>query len=154
MIELDAIDKQILEILQQDARISHRSLANKIGLTASPTIERVKRLEREGVIRGYRAIIDKPLVDQGLSIFVKVTLSVHQMSLLDEFTRTIDSIPNILACYHTTGQGDFLLQVVARDMSDYERLLREQLTTLPDIERLETTMVLRTMKEDGVLPIT
>ena len=94
MIELDAIDKQILEILQQDARISHRSLANKIGLTASPTIERVKRLEREGVIRGYRAIIDKPLVDQGLSIFVKVTLSVHQMSLLDEFTRTIDSIPN------------------------------------------------------------
>ena len=154
MTELDSIDKEILAILQKDARISNRALAHKIGLTASPTIERVKRLEREGVIRGYRAVIDKPSVEKGLSIFVKVTLSVHQMSLLDEFTKSIESIPHILACYHTTGQGDFLLHVVARDMADYEHLLREKLTSLPDIERLETTMVLRTIKEDGALPIT
>ena len=149
MIELDGIDKQIIAHLQENARISNREIAKRIGLTATPTIERVKRLEREGVIKGYTAVLEKEKVGKGMTVFVKVTLSVHQMSLLDDFIEAVRGIP---ACYHTTGQSDFLLHVVATDIADYERLLRDELTTLPDVQRLETTMVLRAIKEGGYIP--
>ena len=152
MIELDDIDKQIIVLLQENARISNREIAKRVGLTATPTIERVKRLEREGVIKGYTAVLEKEKVGKGMTVFVKVTLSVHQMSLLDGFIEVVRGIPEILSCYHTTGQSDFLLQVVATDIADYERLLRDKLTTLPDVQRLETTMVLRAIKEDGYIP--
>ncbi len=152
MIELDDIDKQIILLLQENARISNREIAKRVGLTATPTIERVKRLEREGVIKGYTAVLEKEKVGKGMTVFVKVTLSVHQMSLLDGFIEVVRGIPEILSCYHTTGQSDFLLQVVATDIADYERLLRDKLTTLPDVQRLETTMVLRAIKEDGYIP--
>jgi len=152
MIDLDDIDKQIIALLQENARISNREIAKKVGLTASPTIERVKRLEREGVIKSYTAVLEKEKVGKGMTVFVKVTLSVHQMSLLDEFIEAIQGIPEILSCYHTTGQSDFLLHVVATDIADYEHLLRDKLTTLPDVQRLETTMVLRAIKEGGYIP--
>ena len=152
MIELDDIDKQIIAHLQENARISNREIAKRVGLTATPTIERVKRLEREGVIKGYTVVLEKEKVGKGMTVFVKVTLSVHQMSLLDDFIEAVRGIPEILSCYHTTGQSDFLLQVVATDIADYERLLRDKLTTLPDVQRLETTMVLRAIKEGGYIP--
>ena len=152
MIDLDDIDKQIIALLQENARLSNREIAKRVGLTATPTIERVKRLEREGVIKGYTAVLEKEKVGKGMTVFVKVTLSVHQMSLLDEFIEAIQGIPEILSCYHTTGQTDFLLRVVATDIADYERLLRDKLTTLPDVQRLETTMVLRAIKEGGYIP--
>ena len=152
MIELDDIDKQIIAHLQENARISNREIAKRVGLTATPTIERVKRLEREGVIKGYTVVLEKEKVGKGMTVFVKVTLSVHQMSLLDDFIEAVRGIPEILSCYHTTGQSDFLFHVVATDIADYERLLRDKLTTLPDVQRLETTMVLRAIKEGGYIP--
>ena len=112
----------------------------------------MKRLEREGVIKGYTAVLEKEKVGKGMTVFVKVTLSVHQMSLLDGFIEAVRGIPEILSCYHTTGQSDFLLHVVATDIAGYERLLRDKLTTLPDVQRLETTMVLRAIKEGGYIP--
>ena len=152
MIDLDDIDKQIIALLQENARISNREIAKRVGLTASPTIERVKRLEREGVIKSYTAVLEKEKVGKGMTVFVKVTLSVHQMSLLDEFIDAIQGIPEILSCYHTTGQSDFFFFLVATDIADYEHLLRDKLTTLPDVQRLETTMVLRAIKEGGYIP--
>ena len=89
MIDLDDIDKQIIALLQENARISNREIAKKVGLTATPTIERVKRLERKGVIKGYMAVLEKEKVGKGMTVFVKVTLSIHQMSLLDEFIEAI-----------------------------------------------------------------
>lgn len=84
---------------------------------------------------------------------MKVTLKVHQLNLLEEFTSAIQEIPEILACYHTTGDGDFLLQVVAKDTKDFEQLMRNKLTTLPDVERLYTSIVLNTIKEQSPIPV-
>lgn len=152
-VKLDAIDRKILEILQTEGRIANNELANRIGLTTTPTLERVRRLEREGVIEGYKAKINKPAVEKGLTVFATVVLSVHQLNSLEEFTNAVQSIPEILACYNTTGEGDFLLHIVVKDTEEYERLLRTKLTTLPDVLRLQTSIVLSTIKEESNIPV-
>jgi Lrp/AsnC family leucine-responsive transcriptional regulator len=152
-VKLDAIDKKIIEFLQQEGRLANNELAKRIGLTTTPTLERVRRLEREGYIEGYTAIINKEKVGRGFIAIVKVTLSVHQLNLLEEFTTAVQKIPEILECYHTTGDGDFLLHVVAKDTTDFEQLMRNKLTTLPDVERLHTSIVLNTIKEQSPIPV-
>ena len=152
-MKLDSTDLKIVDILQKEGRIANNELANRIGLTTTPTLERVKRLEREGVIEGYSARINKELVGKGLTVFVTVTLSVHQLNLMKEFTSAIQAIPEILACYNTTGEGDFLLEVVAKDTKDYEQLMRTKLTTLPDVQRLHTSIVLNTIKDKSLIPV-
>lgn len=153
LLKLDTIDKKIVAILQQEGRIANNELAKRIGLTTTPTLERVRRLEREGIVEGYCAKINKESVGRGFTAFVKVTLSVHQLNLLEEFTAAVKEIPEILACYHTTGDGDFLLHVVAKDTKDYEQLMRNKLTTLPDVERLYTSIVLNTFKDQSPIPV-
>ncbi|HBQ59541.1 MAG TPA: Lrp/AsnC family transcriptional regulator [Balneolaceae bacterium] len=149
----DAIDRNIIQILQVEGRIANKELAERIGLTTTPTLERVRRLEREGVIQGYSAKINKEEVGRGFTAFVAVTLKVHQLNLLEEFTSAVQEISEILGCYHTTGEGDFLLQVVAKDTKDFEQLMRNKLTTLPDVERLHTSIVLNTIKEQSPIPV-
>lgn len=151
--KLDSVDREILKILQEEGRIANNELAKRIGLTTTPTLERVRRLEREGVVEGYTARVHKDKVGRGFSAFVKVTLKVHQLNLMEEFTTAIKEIPEILACYHTTGDGDFLLHVVAKDTKDYEQLMRNKLTTLPDVERLYTSIVLNTIKDQSPIPV-
>lgn len=152
-IKLDKTDKEILQILQREGRIANNELAKRIGLTTTPTLERVKRLEREGVIKGYSAKINKEAVGRGLTVFVTVTLSVHQLNLLEEFTKAVREIPEILACYNTTGEADFLLHVVVNDTRHYEQFMRNTLTTLPDVQRIHTSIVLNTIKEQSEVPI-
>lgn len=152
-VKLDDIDKSILRILQSEGRISNKDLAERINLTTTPTLERVRRLEREGVISGYEAKVDPQKVDKGFNAFVTVTLSAHRLHLLDEFTSAVKAIPEILACYNTTGDGDFLLQIVAKDVQDYEQLMRTKLATLPDVQRLYTSIVLNVIKEQTNIPI-
>lgn len=151
--KIDSVDRNIIEVLQQEGRIANKELSERIGLTTTPTLERVRRLERQGIIEGYAAKVNKDSVGRGFTAFVKVTLKVHQLNLLEEFTSAIQEIPEILACYHTTGDGDFLLQVVAKDTKDYEQLMRNKLTTLPDVERLHTSIVLNTIKEQSPIPV-
>ncbi len=152
-MNLDGIDLEILEILQEDGRITNNDLARKIGLTTTPTLERVKRLVREGVIEGYQARINRDKVDKGFTAFVSVTLMAHKLNLLEEFNKAVRSMPEILACYNTTGEGDFLLHVIAKDTKDYEILMRTKLTTLPDVQRIRTSIVLNTIKEQTKIPI-
>tara|TARA_R110002049_G_scaffold257009_1_gene432426 strand:+ start:164 stop:670 length:507 start_codon:yes stop_codon:yes gene_type:complete len=152
-IKFDSVDRNIIQVLQQEGRIANKELSERIGLTTTPTLERVRRLEREGIIEGYAAKVNKESVGRGFVAFVKVTLKVHQLNLLEEFTSAIREIPEILACYHTTGDGDFLLQVVAKNTKDYEQLMRNKLTTLPDVERLHTSIVLNTIKEQSPIPV-
>ena len=151
--KLDELDKKIVRILQKEGRLSNKELSERINLTTTPTLERVRRLEKQEVIKGYSAIVNREAIGKGFSAFVSVTLSVHQLNLLDEFTSAIKSIPEILACYNTTGEGDFLLHIVARDVKDFEQLLRSKLTNLPDVQRLHTSIVLSTIKEESNIPI-
>src|SRR6056297_4055144 len=106
-VKLDDTDRRIIDLLQEDGRMPNNELAKRVGLTTTPTLERVRRLEREGVIEGYSAKINKDSVGRGFNAFVKVTLKVHQLNLMEEFTSAVEEIPEILACYHTTGDGDF-----------------------------------------------
>lgn len=152
-VKLDDIDKYILRILQTEGRISNKELAERINLTTTPTLERVRRLEREGVISKYEAKVDPKTVNMGFNAFVTVTLIAHRLPLLDEFTNAVKSIPEILACYNTTGDGDFLLHIVAKDVEDYELLMRTKLATLPDVQRLYTSIVLNVIKEQTNIPI-
>ncbi len=152
-IKLDELDRKILVLLQKEGRLSNKELAERINLTTTPTLERVRRLEREGVIEGYSARINREAVQKGFSAFVTITLSVHQLNLMDEFNEAIKSVPEILACYNTTGEGDFLLHIVAKDVKDFEQLMRTKLTTLPDVQRLHTSIVLGTIKEQSIIPV-
>lgn len=152
--KLDDTDKKILSILQKDGRIPNNKLAEKVGLTTTPTLERVKRLERKGVIKGYSAQVDPEAVDKGLVVFCSLRLAVHQMHTLDEVCDEIDKMPEIQACYHITGDSDFLLKIVIKDMPAYEKFVHDKLTRLPGIERIYSNIVLSTKKENYHLPIT
>lgn len=150
---LDEIDKKILSILQQNGRIPNNKLAEKVGLTTTPTLERVKRLEREGIIKGYGAQVDPEAIDKGLVVFCSLRLAVHQMHTLDEVCEEINSMSEIQACYHITGDSDFLLKIVVKDMPAYEKFMHDKLTRLPGIERIYSNIVLSTKKENYHLPI-
>lgn len=150
---LDHIDRKILTILQQDGRIPNNKLAEKVGLTTTPTLERVKRLEQEGIIKGYGARVDEEAIGKGLVVFCSLRLAVHQMHTLDEVCDRINELTEIQACYHITGDSDFLLKVVVEDMSAYEQFVHHKLTRLPGIERIYSNMVLSTKKENYHLPI-
>lgn len=150
---LDHTDRKILRILQQDGRIPNNKLAEKIGLTTTPTLERVKRLEREGIIKGYSAQVDEEAIGKSLVVFCSLRLAVHQMHTLDEVCEQIDEMPEIQACYHITGDSDFLLKIVVKDMPAYEKFLHDKLTRLSGIERIYSNIVLSTKKENYHLPI-
>jgi len=151
--QLDHIDRKILTILQQDGRIANNKLAEKVGLTTTPTLERVKRLEREGVIKGYSARVDEEAIGKGLVVFCSLRLAVHQMHTLDEVCDQINEMSEIQSCYHITGDSDFLLKILVADMPAYEKFMHDKLTRLPGIERIYSNIVLSTKKENFHIPI-
>ena len=147
-IQLDPTDLEIVSILQKEGRISNSELAKRIGLTPTPTMERVKRLERDGVIRAYAAIVNREALNRGLTVFCSIKLAVHHLDEMEEFTKQIGTIPEILACYNTTGEFDYLLQIVVSGIHHYETLLRKQLAQLPGVDRIYTSIVMSTIKEE------
>lgn len=153
MLPLDDIDKKIIDILQDDGRISNSELARRVGLTATPTLERVRRLEREGVIKKFKAVVDEKSLGMGMTVFVAITLSMHQLKTVEDFCDEVDKIPEVLACYHTTGDADFLLKVVTGNTGDYEELMWKKLTKLPGVNRIHSTVVLSTKKHETKLPV-
>jgi len=153
MVKLDKTDQKIIEILQEDGRITNNELAGKIGLTTTPTLERVKRLEKNGVIRGYTAWINREAIGKGLTVFCSIKLAVHHYRKLQEFKNRIESLPEILACYNVTGEYDYLLHVVVSDTKEYESFLRSKLTKIPDIVQIYTGIVLSVVKEQSKIEI-
>lgn len=153
MSQIDLIDQKILEILQSDGRITNSELAQKIGLTATPTMERVKRLERDGFIQGYKAIVDPKKIGRGQLVFLKVSLKEHRKEMIDSFLDAIDKMPEVQACYHTTGESDYMLQVNIKDVEDYEDFIMHKMTKAPAFARIESTIVLSAPKSNQVLPI-
>jgi len=152
-VKLDATDKKILNILQENGRLSNNELARRIGLTATPTLERVRRLERDGIIKGYRTIVDEEKIGKGLTVFVSISLAIHKLQAVEEFCDEVDKLPEVLASYHTTGEADFLLKVVVHDTTDYVHLMWQKLTRLPGVQRIHSMVVLSTRKDETKLPI-
>lgn len=146
-IKLDAIDYKILRILQEDGRISNLDLSNKIGLSAAPTLERVKKLERAGIIKGYHASIDLYKLGLGTETFMQISLSYNKQNAIDNFMEQIGKIDEIMECYQVTGSSDFILKIVVRDVQSYEQLVREKISRIQEITHMQTMVVLSTIKK-------
>lgn len=143
---MDRIDRQLLSLLEQDARLSFADLADRTGLTKSPCWKRVQALEEAGALRGYRAVVDPPSLGLTTSAFVRVTIAFDRH---DAFEAAVIRHPMILACHATVGASDYLLHVLARDLAALDDFLRGQLWRLPGVERFTTTIATREIKVDG-----
>jgi Lrp/AsnC family leucine-responsive transcriptional regulator len=151
--ELDAIDRQILRLLQENGRMTNAALAEAVGLTATPMVQRIKKLEQRGVIAGYSAVVDARAIGRGTTAYVHVKQAEHSLENHRRFVETVAEFPEVLECHHIAGEEDFLLKVVVRDIGEYEQFLLHRLSTIPGIDRVKTTFVLSTSTARTALPI-
>ncbi|MGE0563262.1 MAG: Lrp/AsnC family transcriptional regulator [Pseudolabrys sp.] len=150
---LDETDRAILNLLQDNGRISLAELAAKVGLSPSPCLRRVRLLEKAGVIARYVAVLDQQAVGLPVSVFVSVKLDRQRQDALDRFSKTIARWPEVLECYLMTGPRDYWLRVVVPDLAAYERFLKQKLTRLDGIASIESSFALEQVKYTNVLPI-
>lgn len=150
---LDRTDRRILECLQEDGRISNVALARKVNLTPTPCLERVKRLERDGYIRGYTALLEPDRVEAGLLVFVEIDLLRTSPDVFREFRRQASQLPEILECHLVSGNFDYLIKARVRDMQAYRDLLGEKLLSLPGVNGSRSYVVMEQVKESTVLPL-
>ncbi len=142
-MELDNKDRQILTILQAQGRLSNADLAERVGLSASACHRRVKALESGGIIADYVALLDEAAFGRTSSVFVQVTLDNQRTENLDHFEAAVADCPEIMECYLTTGEADYLLRVLVRDAADYERVHHQVLTRLPGVTRVVSNFAIR-----------
>lgn len=153
MLPLDRIDRAILHELQLDGRVSNVKLAERVNLSESACLRRVKRLEDAGVIEGYIMLINQTAVGLPSNVFVEITLNRQQREDLDAFEARVLQVPEVLECYLMSGDYDYLLRVAAADPGDYERIHHEQLTSLPGVARVRSSFALRKVTGRTELPI-
>jgi Lrp/AsnC family transcriptional regulator, leucine-responsive regulatory protein len=151
--KLDQIDRKILEILQDNAKITNAQLSKEIGLSPAPTLERVKKLESSGLIQSYHAQLDTEKIGLGVTTFVQVSLVGHKKQFIDAFVEHISHIEEIIECHHITGSGDFLLKVIAKDIPAYQKLMLERVSEIEEIDSMQSMVILSTFKNSKVLPI-
>jgi len=152
-IDLDAIDRRILTELQADARLTNVELADRVGLSASPCIRRLKRLERDGVIEAYRASLDRAKLGLGLTIYVGVKVERHHDIEASAFEDAVRALKEVISCHLVSGEIDFLLQIVVPDLAAYERLLMSALLRLPGVKDIRSSFAIRTVKSAAPLPL-
>jgi len=152
-IELDTIDRRILRELQRDGRLTNHDLADRIGLSPSPCLRRTKRLEADGVLSRYVAIVDPAMVGLGITAFARVALEKQEATRLEEFERAVARWPEVLECYLMTGDTDYQLRVVAPSLTDYENFLRERLSKAPGVAKIQSSLAFRPIVYRTELPI-
>ncbi len=150
---LDEVDLQILSILQANGRITNADLAKEVQLSPPSVLQRVRTLEKAGLIKGYFAQLDADRLGFKITAWVQITLSLHQEQPIERFRRAILDIPEILECYHVSGDFDFLLKVVVRDMRAYEVFIREKLSKVKGVQQIRTSFVFGNNKHTSTLPI-
>ena len=150
---LDRIDRNILGQLQDDGRLSNSDLAERVGLSPSPCLRRVRALEAAGVIRKYAALVDPAAVDLAVSVFVSVTLEKQIEERLEAFEAAVVSRPEVLECYLMTGEADYLLRVVVADLAAYERFLKDHLTRIPGVASIKSSFALKQVRYKTALPL-
>lgn len=152
--ELDKTDRKILEILQQDARISNIDLAEKVSLSPTPCARRVKRMEEEGYIRGSMVILDQEKLGLSLTAYIGVTLERHTNEQFEQFERKVTQFPEVVGCSVVTGRAeDYLLKVVVCNMKHYEEFLLGRLSRLPGVTNLHSSFELRNVTPNKGLPV-
>lgn len=150
---LDAADRVILQLLQEDAFMTTKEIAARLDMTATPVFERVKRLERDGYITRYAALLDRRKIGLPLLVLCEVWLKEHNRDILLRFEAAVVELPEVLECHHVTGEYDYLLKVVVRDMDDYQHFIKEKLAALENIGRVQSHFVMTEVKDTTVLPV-
>lgn len=153
MTELDETDRRILRILQQRGRMSNADLAEQVSLSPSACHRRVQRLETDGVIGEYVALLDARKLRMQTTVFVEIKLTAQADEVLDAFERAIKRVPDVLECHLMAGSADYLLKIVAEDTEDFARIHRQYLTRLPGVAQMESSFALRTVRKTTALPV-
>ncbi|WP_067215754.1 Lrp/AsnC family transcriptional regulator [Marinomonas gallaica] len=153
MSGLDRVDAKIVQRMQKDGKLSNTKLASELALSETACWRRLKRLEEEGVITDYQANLDRRKLGFGVMAFVQLTCNQHDAETTERFERTIEQCENVMACHNTTGEADFLLQVVAIDLDDYSRFVDQVLRKLPGVSAISSNISLRELKSSTRLPV-
>src|SRR5476651_1036132 len=151
--DLDAIDCRIVAALQEDGRLTNIDLADKVGLSPSPCLRRVKRLERDGYIEAYRAVLRRERVGLGFSVFVGVKIDGHANDKALAFEKAVVAMPEIVACHLVSGDADYFLEIVVPDLDHYRRFLVEKLLELPIVREVRSNIAIQTLKAGAPLPL-
>jgi len=152
-MDLDPTDRRILEALQRQGRISNQELSDTVNLSPSACHRRVQRLEEEGYIMGYVALLDPRRMGRLTVVFVEITLQGQADEVLDAFERAVARVPEVLECHLMAGSADYLLKVVAMDTEDFARIHRKSLATLPGVRGMQSSFALRTVRQTTALPV-
>jgi len=152
-IFLDTYSLRLLAELQRDARQTVQQIAERVGLSSTPCWKRIKDMEAAGVIRGYSALVDRAKMGLDLMVVVETNLSQHTEELVQQFERAVAATPQIVRCLSTTGQADYILTVLVRDIQHYEQLLHSTLFRLPGVAHMRTNIVLKEVKFDMRVPV-
>ncbi|WP_136679096.1 leucine-responsive transcriptional regulator Lrp [Neptunomonas sp. XY-337] len=153
MRKLDRIDRNILTTLQKDGRISYTDLADRVGLSTTPCIERVKRLEKDGYIQGYYARLNPEVLGYNMLVFVEISLSYQSPDAFETFNEAVKQLPYIMECHLVSGDSDYLLKARIKDMSEYRALLGDMLLTLPGVKNSKSYIVMEEVKETSSIPV-
>jgi len=145
---MDAIDKRILMVLQNDAKANIKMIAEKSGLSVSPTFARIKKLEQLGYIKKYVALLDEVKIGKSIQVFCQVTLSIHSKEVIDNFKKKIAKLSDVMGCYHVSGNYDFLLKIAVKDMNEYQQFAVEKLSVIEGISNVQSTFVLEEIKNE------
>jgi DNA-binding Lrp family transcriptional regulator len=150
---LDRYDRLILQILQRDGRLPNSELAERVNLSESACLRRVRALELDGLIEGYTALLNQQKAGLGVNVFVSITLERQERADMAAFEQAVRAVPEVMECYLMTGEYDYLLRVVVADTADFERLHSRHLTSLPHVSRLHSSFALRTVQKSRELPV-
>jgi DNA-binding Lrp family transcriptional regulator len=148
MNKLDAVDLGILQLLQNDARLSHKELAYKLNKSVTPIHVRIRRLQKDGYIKRYATILDPKKIGRGLIAFTQVQLKEHSQDTLLAFQREVVKLSEVMECYHMTGAFDFLLKIAISDMNEYNDVLMNKLSKLPDVGMMQSFFVMSEAKNE------
>jgi Lrp/AsnC family leucine-responsive transcriptional regulator len=152
-LDLDGIDCRIIAELQADGRLSNVELADRVGLSPSPCLRRVKRLEREGYIEGYRAALRRDRVGLGFSVYLAVKIDGHANEWALKFEEAVSAMPEVIACHLVSGEADYILEVVVPDLEHYQRFLVGRLLNLPIVREVRSNIAIQTVKTGAPLPL-
>jgi DNA-binding Lrp family transcriptional regulator len=154
LASLDHDDLRILQLLQHDARLTNKEIADKIGKSVSPVYERIRKLEEEGIIQQYVAVLDKRKINKSLTAYTNVQLKEHADHMMKTFEKEVIKIPEVMECYHMTGQYDYLLKVALRDMDEYYGFIINKIAKLPNVGTVQSFFVLFEAKKETAYRIT
>jgi len=152
-MKLDTFDHAIVRALQADGRMTNAALAEKVNLSESATLRRIRALEQSGLIEGYTAVINQQKAGCPVNVFVNITLERQEQEHLRAFEQAVRKVPEVMECYLMSGEYDYLLRVVLADTADFERLHTQHLTRLPNVARVHSSFALRTVQKSRELPL-